>query len=98
MRFLYQRPFTIRATRRMSDERSCRISLIKRIGNTLDRENAECPREDKKPRAGFCIDSTINRIAILGQLAWEMGAANGEQVTKLPKSDEQVAAGEAVRA
>lgn len=83
----------------MSDERSCRISLIKRIGNTLDRENTECPREDKKPRAGFCIDSTINRSAILGQLAWEMGAANGEQVTKLPKSDEQVvAAGEAVRA
>lgn len=80
----------------MSDERSYRISLIKRIGNTLDGENAECPREDKKPRAGFCIDSTINRSAIRGQLAWEMGAANGEQVTKLPKSDEQVAAGEAV--
>lgn len=48
MRFLYQRPFTIRATRRMSDERSYRISLIKRIGNTLDRENAECPREEKE--------------------------------------------------
>lgn len=59
------------------------------------------PRNRPILSVGGSVDSrwsTINRSAILGQLAWEMGAANGEQVTKLPKSDEQVAAGEAVRA